>query len=286
MNTEFNYFWEPEEFITGDNIESLGNFIFDVGNYLTGDHERIKTHKSEQQLIDEQIEEINIKQPNIIYCYGHDTYRLLNNIDRIKNSFKLITHNSDIGILPEFTKYIENEKIIKWYGQNNHIKHNKTVTLPIAIARKKYQHGDVNLLSLLSRNTNKKYLYYKNFDIHTNTIERTICNDITTRNGILMSDRCSQIDYMTNISQSLFVISPPGNGIDCHRIWECLYLKTIPVVKYHSALEQFKDLPILFIDDWNCVTPDFLNNKKNLINDLKYKINKLHFQYWKHIIVN
>jgi hypothetical protein len=76
-----------------------------------------------------------------------------------------------------------------------------------------------------------------------------------------MSRSASQEKYWNNISESMFVISPPGNGVDCHRIWECLYLRAVPIVKYHEAFSQFTHLPILFIDDWRQVTVEFLRSK-------------------------
>lgn len=36
--------------------------------------------------------------------------------------------------------------------------------------------------------------------------------------------------YFSLVRQSTFVLSPPGNGPDCHRTWEALYLGAIPVV--------------------------------------------------------
>ena len=52
--------------------------------------------------------------------------------------------------------------------------------------------------------------------------------------------------YFSLVRQSTFVLSPPGNGPDCHRTWEALYLGAIPVVletqmPYQLAL----GLPIL-----------------------------------------
>ena len=62
-----NYFWEKDEFITGDNLEDLADYVFDIENFLVGDHGRIKTSKSEQQLIDEQISELNDLKPYYMY---------------------------------------------------------------------------------------------------------------------------------------------------------------------------------------------------------------------------
>jgi hypothetical protein len=85
-----------------------------------------------------------------------------------------------------------------------------------------------------------------------------------------------------NIAKSVFCISPPGNGVDCHRVWECLYLKTIPIIRYDDCYNQFKHLPILFIDDWNSVTADFLKVSifkfQQMLKDI---LPELSISYWK-----
>ena len=57
--------------------------------------------------------------------------------------------------------------------------------------------------------------------------------------------------YLQQLSDHKFAFSPPGNGVDCHRIWECFYLGVIPIVKRSPHTENYKDLPVLIIDDWN-----------------------------------
>jgi len=282
----YNYYWNPDEFITGDNLEKLGDFLFDIGNYLYGDHGRPKTFYTEKQLIDEQVQKINDLKPRIIYVYGHDTARFLTQLDNIHHEFVLITHNSDLGILDEYSCFVDNKKIIKWFGQNNYIDHPKVVSLPIGIARAKYPHGNVQLLSEKSKLQEKNYLVYKNFSIETNLFERTEIDKITRANGIGMSPSVPHENYLDTVARTVFTISPPGNGVDCHRIWESLYLKTVPVVKRHRVLKQFEDLPILFVDSWNDVTVDFLRNNVKYINGLSTKLEKLHFSYWQNLIKN
>ena len=275
------YKWEEEEIITGDNIEQLGDYVFDVHNFITGDHGRPKLQTTKTELARKCINEINKQQPQVIYVYGHDIDTFLEHVDDVNFEFDLITHNSDIGINEKHFPF--SKKIKNWYGQNNHIGNNAT-TLPIGIARKKYDHGDVKLLSKLSENSFKDILVYKNFSIDTNAEDRSIVDDITTKNGIKMSPYKSQEDYLNYISRSVFCISPPGNGIDCHRIWESLYLKCIPVVKYDHAFEQLKDLPILFIEDWNDVTIPVLKSKLSHINQLDKKHKLLKYSHLVDII--
>ena len=48
-----------------------------------------------------------------------------------------------------------------------------------------------------------------------------------------------------------FVVSPPGNGLDCHRTWESLALGNIVIVK-RSALDRlYERLPVVIVDDWS-----------------------------------
>jgi len=51
--------------------------------------------------------------------------------------------------------------------------------------------------------------------------------------------------YRQAVSESLFVLSPPGRGLDCHRTWEAIYLGAVPVVLEGTLpLGLLHDLPI------------------------------------------
>lgn len=47
-----------------------------------------------------------------------------------------------------------------------------------------------------------------------------------------------------------FVLSVAGNGLDCHRTWEALYLGAIVIVKRSSLDPIFDGLPVAVVDDW------------------------------------
>lgn len=77
-----------------------------------------------------------------------------------------------------------------------------------------------------------------------------------------MSEKLPFKDYLTELAKSYFVISPNGNGIDCHKTWEALYLKTIPIVTKSINIDYYKNYPILIIENWR----DF--NIKNITIDM------------------
>ena len=48
-----------------------------------------------------------------------------------------------------------------------------------------------------------------------------------------------------------YILSPHGNGLDCHRTWESLIFKTIPIVKTSTLDDLYKDLPVIIVNKWN-----------------------------------
>ena len=59
---------------------------------------------------------------------------------------------------------------------------------------------------------------------------------------------------------------------------------SIPVVKYEITHDCVKDLPILFIDDWNQLNESFLNNKYEEMINKKWNMEKLKISYWNEYI--
>ena len=82
--------------------------------------------------------------------------------------------------------------------------------------------------------------------------------------------------------QHSFEASPQGNGIDCHRTWEALLFKTIPIVKTSSIDSVFEDLPVAIVEDWSEVTPDRLAAwREEFAEAFEGPIHpKLYSQYW------
>jgi hypothetical protein len=229
-----------------------------------------------------------IKEFKSIFIYTHDLDIFFNKFfTHLNNDTIIISHNSDEGVDDKFVNILNSEKIKKWYCQNRIINHPKLVSIPIGLANSRWPHGDQAAITAVRDQHNlKKYLVYKNFDINTNSHERMRCDSTTYNNGIQMSSKVDNIQYWQMIRDSVFAISPPGNGIDCHRIWECLFLGTVPVVKYHESFSQFKHLPILFVDNWECVTPAFLKGRVQSYIDKFKKIPELDLQFWKDKINN
>lgn len=243
--------------------------------------------------------DINIlKTANIIYFPTKDIDIIFNKFYQyFNNNITIITHNSDYHIsdrtdenliLINCMSYLNLPKIKKWYAQNTLIKHAKLYTIPIGIANIQYKHGNQKLLcDIKNKNFDKDNLIYINFDLGNGkkyNIRNSIYNILFKNNYKKDTYGLNQIDYLEKLAKSKYVISPPGNGIDCHRIWECIFLGTIPIVQRNICFEQYKNIPILFVNDWNEINDDLLYKSYDKLYNLFNNIDIVYIDYWKNHI--
>ena len=81
------------------------------------------------------------------------------------------------------------------------------------------------------------------------------------------SVHCGSVPVWINYEkthESIYVLSPPGAGVDCHRFYEAIYLDAIPIVKRtYTAFDKLYDaFPCLIVNDWDEVTEELLENMK------------------------
>lgn len=202
----------------------------------------------------------------------------------IPNPYILISHGGWHSVPGNFAKFLEDPKLIAWFGKNAVIKHPKLHQLPIGIPNRAYCDVDSliqtikNAVEPTKRRTDK--LVYLNMTIGCNPKERNAALKLKNKEFSTYSDRVSQKQYFTELAQHRFVASPNGLGIDCHRTWEALLVGTIPIVTKSPITALFDDLPVLIIEDWNQITREFLEEKFVEITSKSYNLEKLYADYW------
>ena len=81
-----------------------------------------------------------------------------------------------------------------------------------------------------------------------------------------------------------FVVSPHGNGMDCHEIWEALVLGCIVVVKKSDLDPLYNDLPVLIVKQWSDINEELLIKTTKDFKSRVFKYEKLSLEYWMNII--
>lgn len=81
-----------------------------------------------------------------------------------------------------------------------------------------------------------------------------------------------------------FEVSPRGNGLDCFRTWEALYLGLIPIVKSSTLdpLYEDEELPVVIVRDWSEITEESLARWRVQMEPrfLPGSVRKLTLGYW------
>jgi hypothetical protein len=88
-------------------------------------------------------------------------------------------------------------------------------------------------------------------------------------NSLVINKRLQARTIHKLMRKTMFVPSPAGNGIDCHRTWEALYLGAVPVV-LKSEFCGGDDWPVLVVDNWS----DLLSKSRSDLEEI-YKKNAL-----------
>lgn len=88
-------------------------------------------------------------------------------------------------------------------------------------------------------------------------------------------------DYFKSLPNYKFVISPEGNGIDCHRHYEALLAGCIPIVEHNDHIKQkYKGLPILYTTDYSEITTEYLEKKYEEMINQTYDFSILSYTFY------
>ncbi len=236
----------------------------------------------------------SIKNAKIIFVYTQLLDSFFSYIyPSLQQRFILITHNSDYSISKKYNKYLNDNKILKWYGQNCVTSHPKLIPLPIGIANNRWPHGDEKLLREVIQNNRerkKKNKAFANFKIKTNRKYRQKVYDIIENNKfVIKKKRKGYYKYLEDFAGFKYSIVPKGNGQDCHRLWESLYLDIIPIIDDNKLFKNFttgiwEGTPIILIKDWKKFSEKFvIKEERKMIIKNKWR-EKLDFKYWQNLI--
>lgn len=255
--------------VSGNAFRSLANHFFD---------ERCKT-----------IVFHTIKDGDIIFVKTDmlsNFFRFIH--PKISKKYILITHNSDHECSPIFQHYLDEQKILAWFGQNPGFQHPKFYPIPIGKANEEWAHGNTScFLKMMDKKKEsaKQYLLYANFNPKTHPDRLRLYNFFSKQSFCRFQRSPLALElYLQDLLSSEYVLSPRGNGLDTHRSWEALFMGAIPIVQ-HSFLDSlFSNMRILLVDNFYEITEDFLKKQLLILSLHKNNENKFYLKYYAELI--
>ena len=77
---------------------------------------------------------------------------------------------------------------------------------------------------------------------------------------LVVENRVDYATYMSAVGNSKYVLSPPGNGQDCHRFYESVLMGSIPVLQNGTLYPLFVQTKSLVVADLKTFQLDMLVN--------------------------
>jgi len=198
----------------------------------------------------------------------NDLLHLLAEIMLMKETqFIIFCSNEDTPITEDIHSHIP-PNVLAIYAANAVGYGGKVHPIPYGLQRKLYP-VDVRLdemhIALRSDPKPTKLLYINHAE-HTNISERGNIRDMfADKSFATVSPRVDYPEYCRMIQAHKFMICPEGNAVDCHRNWEVLLLKRVPIMKKNPYLQEcYKDYPILWVDDYADVNKTLLAENDDL----------------------
>jgi hypothetical protein len=224
-------------FLSGDTYRALADYLYDET---------------------ESLDPSSVTANSLIFV---NSYRLKEFINRalpaIHEPFVLITHQGDLNIGEEFRVLAEHPLVLHWFSQNCLLKHPKVTPLPIGLEDKwRHDNGVVSHFKrLANRNVPRIPRIAYGFSIGTNLEKRLACYRAlqTSKAAAELPRVLGGRLYRKIVSEYMFIASPPGNGLDCHRTWEALYMGCVPIVEdnYMNRSFQAMGLPMALVRNWD-----------------------------------
>ena len=234
----------------------------------------------------------------VFYRATHDVNIFFKTI-KVSGDFVLISHNSDGCVshnpldVNDADSKLMPDNLMHWFAQNVDVTDQRIESIPIGLENTHWfpeLHKKHSMLRTLGRLRTVRNLVYMNHNIGTNADKRLQPYQLLEGKSWVTTEHGGNggrfDEYITNIYTHQFVICPDGHGLDTHRVWETLYMGSIPIQKRNVNNQFYTDLPILFVDDWQEVSESYLQAWLTLSIGIKWNMEKLTFGYWKHKIQN
>ena len=183
---------------------------------------------------------------------------------RLSTSFVLVTAGEDWATPGPYCCHLNDQRIIRWFGQNCDLRarHPKFEAIPLGFADSHWAHGDQAAMMRVHRRMppvlDKPLKALASFHLNLSHPDRyEVWQRLRGNPNVVFEPRRipPELLWIHHVNYA-FEICPRGAGLDCHRTWEALLLRTIPIVRTSTLDPLYEGLPVVIISDWEEITAE------------------------------
>jgi hypothetical protein len=289
--------WGYDDPITGERLQALAQVTvltpsiqaFHASLSRAGVREVVVFRGTHMELEPDAATIDRLRGRRSIFVYSHLLESFVQRVlPRLDHQFVLISHNSDHGVDERFRGALDDPRIAHWFAQNAIANHQKLTALPIGVANAQWPHGDLRALVEVAgvNRPRPKDVVYVNFEVRTNPAVRIpLLQRLQALPIVRRAPPLPFAAYLADMASCRWVISPPGNGVDCHRTWESLYLGITPIVlKTAHGASLHDGLPIIQLPDLAALDSAELEQaERTLVRD-EASLARIKMGYWRDCI--
>lgn len=231
----------------------------------------------------------NINSGKVVFCKIDHALCFFEKLRLTRRRVILITGEGDLPCDEFRQKYLP-ANVVRWFATNVTYPHPRVTALPLGLgaASDPVTLSSDQIVDGRNQSPPREKWLYVNFRPQTNPSVRQPIFDhfasmASSQSWITLEnpdDQGGGEKYLQNLISHKFVLCPPGNGVDTHRMWESLAAGAIPVVLRSMAMEPFKELPILFVDRYQDVSLELLQDASHCMVPPEGGESMMQAEYW------
>ena len=204
---------------------------------------------------------------DVVFCKIDKVLKFFERLRLTRKRIILVTGEGDFPCDAFRQKFLP-ANVARWFATNVTSSHPRATAIPLGLGSPRSS-ATLRSADILDRRASagpRDRWLYVNFRPDTNPrVRQPVYDDFQCRSGAgdwitfqPPGERGANSGFLGELVRHRFVLCPPGNGVDTHRMWEVLLAGAVPVVLQSHAMEPFSELPVLFVEDFRQVTKKFL----------------------------
>lgn len=184
-------------------------------------------------------------------------------------------------------------QVVKWFVANNTVlDDSRIVSIPFGINN---VDGNEDAMNKISSRQNRVYNNRESIenDLYVNfafyTAERLRLYQLYSGDSFATCEQGKSYDqFLDSLEQHDFILCPPGNGWDCYRTLEAIYMGCVPIVEDNAAMRVYARMhaPCIFITSLEAITLEVIKAFREswFCDRSRWDLSSCKLSYWKQLI--